>query len=210
MSQVIVVGNPANTNCLTASKSAPSIPKENFSCLTRLDHNQAKAQTALKLGVTSEDVKNVIIWGNHSSTQYPDVNHAKVKLQGKEVGVYEALKDDSWLKGEFIRAVQQHDAAITKAQKVPSTTSAARAIWDHVRYIWFGTPEGEFVSMGIISDGNSYGIPDDLLYSFPVTIKDKTQKVIEGLPINDFSCEKMDLTTKEEEKETAFEFLASA
>uniref|UniRef100_A0A452FPU2 Lactate/malate dehydrogenase C-terminal domain-containing protein n=1 Tax=Capra hircus TaxID=9925 RepID=A0A452FPU2_CAPHI len=196
--KALVVGNPANTNCLTISKSAPSIPKENFSCLTRLDHNQAKAQTALKLGVTSEDVKNVIIWGNHSSTQYPDVNHAKVKLQGKEVGVYEALKDDSWLKGEFIR----HDAAITKAQKVPSTTSAARAIWDHVRHIWFGTPEGEFVSMGIISDGNSYGIPDDLLYSFP--------KVIEGLPINDFSCEKMDLTTKEEEKETAFEFLASA
>nr|KAF6308179.1 malate dehydrogenase 1 [Myotis myotis] len=100
--KVIVVGNPANTNCLTASKSAPSIPKENFSCLTRLDHNRAKAQIALKLGVTSEDVKNVIIWGNHSSTQYPDVNHAKVKLQGKEVGVYEALKNDSWLKGEFI------------------------------------------------------------------------------------------------------------
>ena len=104
--KALVVGNPANTNCLTISKSAPSIPKENFSCLTRLDHNQAKAQTALKLGVTSDDVKNVIIWGNHSSTQYPDVNHAKVKLQGKEVGVYEALKDDSWLKGEFIRAVQ--------------------------------------------------------------------------------------------------------
>ena len=104
--KAMVVGNPANTNCLIISKSAPSIPKDNFSCLTRLDHNRAKAQTALKLGVTSDDVKNAIIWGNHSSTQYPDVNHAKVKLQGVEVGVYEALKDDSWLKGEFIRAVQ--------------------------------------------------------------------------------------------------------
>uniref|UniRef100_A0A8C4LG27 Malate dehydrogenase n=1 Tax=Equus asinus TaxID=9793 RepID=A0A8C4LG27_EQUAS len=210
--KVIVVGNPANTNCLTASKSAPSIPKENFSCLTRLDHNRAKAQIALKLGVTSDDVKNVIIWGNHSSTQYPDVNHAKVKLQGKEVGVYEALKDDSWLKGEFITTVQQRGAAVIKARKLSSAMSAAKAICDHVRDIWFGTPEGEFVSMGVISDGNSYGVPDDLLYSFPVTIKDKTWKVVEGLPINDFSREKMDLTAKElaEEKETAFEFLSSA
>uniref|UniRef100_A0A8C6B7H2 Malate dehydrogenase 1 n=1 Tax=Monodon monoceros TaxID=40151 RepID=A0A8C6B7H2_MONMO len=167
---------------------------------------------ALKLGVISDDVKNVIIWGNHSSTQYPDVNHAKVKLQGKEVGVYEALKDDSWLKGEFITTVQQRGAAVIKARKLSSAMSAAKAICDHVRDIWFGTPEGEFVSMGIISDGNSYGIPDDLLYSFPVTIKDKTWKVVEGLPINDFSREKMDLTAKElaEEKETAFEFLASA
>lgn len=210
--KVIVVGNPANTNCLTASKSAPSIPKENFSCLTRLDHNRAKAQIALKLGVTSEDVKNVIIWGNHSSTQYPDVNHAKVKLQGKEVGVYEALKNDSWLKGEFITTVQQRGAAVIKARKLSSAMSAAKAICDHIRDIWFGTPEGEFVSMGIISDGNSYGVPDDLLYSFPVTIKNKTWKIVEGLPINDFSREKMDLTAKElsEEKETAFEFLSSA
>lgn len=210
--KVIVVGNPANTNCLTAAKSAPSIPKENFSCLTRLDHNRAKAQIALKLGVTSDDVKNVIIWGNHSSTQYPDVNHAKVKLQGKEVGVYEALKNDSWLKGDFITTVQQRGAAVIKARKLSSAMSAAKAICDHVRDIWFGTPEGEFVSMGIISDGNSYGVPDDLLYSFPVTIKNKTWKIVEGLPINDFSREKMDLTAKEltEEKETAFEFLSSA
>lgn len=210
--KVIVVGNPANTNCLTASKSAPSIPKENFSCLTRLDHNRAKSQIALKLGVTADDVKNVIIWGNHSSTQYPDVNHAKVKLQGKEVGVYEALKDDSWLKGEFITTVQQRGAAVIKARKLSSAMSAAKAISDHIRDIWFGTPEGEFVSMGVISDGNSYGVPDDLLYSFPVVIKNKSWKFVEGLPINDFSREKMDLTAKElaEEKETAFEFLSSA
>uniref|UniRef100_A0A2K6T1X0 Lactate/malate dehydrogenase C-terminal domain-containing protein n=1 Tax=Saimiri boliviensis boliviensis TaxID=39432 RepID=A0A2K6T1X0_SAIBB len=199
--KVIVVGNPANTNCLTASKSAPSIPKENFSCLICLDHNGAKVQIALKLGVTGNDVKN---------TQYPDVNHAKVKLQGKEVGVYEALKDDNWLKGEFVTTVQQRGAAI-KARKLSSAMSPATAICNHVRDIWFGTPEGEFVSMGVISDGNSFGIPDDVLYSFPVVIKNKTWKFVEGLPINDFSREKMDLTAKEltEEKETAFEFLSS-
>ncbi|XP_006881015.1 PREDICTED: malate dehydrogenase, cytoplasmic-like isoform X1 [Elephantulus edwardii] len=210
--KVIVVGNPANTNCLTAIKSAPSIPKENFSCLTRLDHNRAMAQIALKLGVTAKDVKNVIIWGNHSSTQYPDVNHGKVKIQGKEVGIYEALKDDSWLKGEFITTVQQRGAAVIKARKLSSAMSAAKAIGDHIRDIWFGTPEGEFVSMGVISDGNPYGVPDDLLYSFPVVIKNKTWKIVEGLTVNDFSREKMDLTAKEltEEKEQAFEFLSSA
>ncbi|XP_017939907.2 LOW QUALITY PROTEIN: malate dehydrogenase, cytoplasmic [Manacus vitellinus] len=210
--KVVVVGNPANTNCLIASKSAPSIPKENFSCLTRLDHNRAKSQIALKLGVTANDVKNVIIWGNHSSTQYPDVNHAKVNVKGKEVGVYEAIKDDSWLKGDFILTVQQRGAAVIKARKLSSAMSAAKAICDHVRDIWFGTPAGEFVSMGVISDGNSYGVPEDLLYSFPVVIKDKAWKFVEGLPINDFSREKMDLTAKElaEEKETAVEFLSSA
>uniref|UniRef100_A0A8D1BQI5 Lactate/malate dehydrogenase C-terminal domain-containing protein n=1 Tax=Sus scrofa TaxID=9823 RepID=A0A8D1BQI5_PIG len=164
---------------------------------------------ALKLGVTSDDVKNVIIWGNHSSTQYPDVNHAKVKLQAKEVGVYEAVKDDSWLKGEIIMTVQQCDAVVIKARKPSSAMS--KAISDHIRDIWFGTPEGEFVSMGIISDGNSCGVPDDLLYSFPVTTKDKTWKFLE-IPVNDFSLEKMDLTAKElaEEKETAFECISSA
>ncbi|XP_034288351.1 malate dehydrogenase, cytoplasmic [Pantherophis guttatus] len=211
--KVIVVGNPANTNCLIASKSAPTIPKDNFSCLTRLDHNRAKSQIALKVGVTAKDVKNCIIWGNHSSTQYPDVNHAKVKIQGKYTGVYEAVKDDNWLKGDFITTVQQRGAAVIKARKLSSAMSAAKAICDHVRDIWFGTPEGEFVSMGVISDGNSYGVPDDLIYSFPVVLsKDKAWKFVEGLPINDFSREKMDLTAKElvDEKETAVEFLSSA
>ncbi|XP_030052017.1 malate dehydrogenase, cytoplasmic [Microcaecilia unicolor] len=210
--KVVVVGNPANTNCLTALKSAPSIPKENFSCLTRLDHNRAKAQIALRLNVASDDVKNVIIWGNHSSTQYPDVNHATVKLQGKEIGVYEAVKNDHWLKGDFITTVQQRGAAVIKARKLSSAMSAAKAICDHVRNIWFGTPEGEFVSMGVISDGNSYGIANDLLYSFPVTIKKQTWTIVGGLSINDFSREKMDVTAKEliEEKTTAFEFLAAA
>uniref|UniRef100_A0A8C6ZZR5 Malate dehydrogenase n=1 Tax=Nothoprocta perdicaria TaxID=30464 RepID=A0A8C6ZZR5_NOTPE len=200
--KVVVVGNPANTNCLIASKSAPSIPKENFSCLTRLDHNRAKSQIALKLGVTANDVKNVIIWGNHSSTQYPDVNHAKVNVKGKEVGVYEAIKDDSWLKGDFILTVQQRGAAVIKARKLSSAMSAAKAICDHVRDIWFGTPAVR------CSTGASACLPNTSAFD----LNDKTWKFVEGLPINDFSREKMDLTAKEltEEKETAVEFLSSA
>ncbi|KAM5165460.1 malate dehydrogenase, cytoplasmic [Mantella aurantiaca] len=210
--KVIVVGNPANTNCLTAMKSAPSIPKENFSCLTRLDHNRAKAQIANRLKVANDDVKNVIIWGNHSSTQYPDASHAVVKLQGKEVSVFEAVKDDSWLKGEFISTVQQRGAAVIAARKLSSAMSAAKAICDHIRDIWFGTPEGQYVSMGVVSDGNCYGVPGELMYSFPVVIKDKSWKIVEGLKIDDFSRGKMDLTAKElqEEKDTAFEFLSIA
>ncbi|XP_068088468.1 malate dehydrogenase, cytoplasmic [Hyperolius riggenbachi] len=210
--KVIVVGNPANTNCLTAMKSAPSIPKENFSCLTRLDHNRAMAQIAIRLNVASDHVKNVIIWGNHSSTQYPDASHAVVKLQGKDVPVFDAVKDDSWLKGEFISTVQQRGAAVIAARKLSSAMSAAKAICDHVRDIWSGTPEGEYVSMGVISDGNSYAVPCGLMYSFPVAIKDKSWKIVEGLQINDFSREKMDLTAKEleEERDTAFEFLSLA
>ncbi|KAI4890487.1 hypothetical protein NFI96_027457 [Prochilodus magdalenae] len=227
----------SNTNCLIASKSAPSIPKENFSCLTRLDHNRARSQVAIRVGVSSDRVKNVIIWGNHSSTQYPDVHHATVEQHGKEVPAFEAVKDDTWLKGDFITTVQQRGAAVIKARKLSSAMSAAKAICDHMRDIWFGTPdvrlgfgqkpftftplvfrglpvilnvlEGEFVSMGVYSSGNSYGIPDDLMYSFPVTIKNKSWKVMDGLAINDFSRGKMDATAAEliEERDTAVSFL---
>ncbi|MBN3320169.1 MDHC protein, partial [Atractosteus spatula] len=207
--KVLVVGNPANTNCLIASKSAPSIPKENFSCLTRLDHNRARSQVAIRVGVPSDNVKNVIIWGNHSSTQYPDVHHTKVKVHGKEIGAYEAVKDDSWLKGDFISTVQQRGAAVIKARKLSSAMSAAKAICDHMRDIWFGTPEGEFTSMGVYSTGNSYGVPDDLIYSFPVVIKGKSWKIVDGLEINDFSRGKMNATAAElvEERDTAVTFL---
>ncbi|XP_078412653.1 malate dehydrogenase, cytoplasmic-like [Cetorhinus maximus] len=209
--KVLVVGNPANTNCLTAIKSAPSIPKENFSCLTRLDHNRAKAQIAYRLGVPSNDVKNVIIWGNHSSTQYPDVSHAVVNVKGKQMSVLDAVKDDSWLRGDFITTVQNRGAAVIKARKLSSAMSAAKAISDHLRDIWFGTPEGEWVSMGVISDGNPYNVPNDLVYSFPVQIKNKAWNIVECLKISDFSCEKMKATAKEltEEKETASEFLSN-
>ncbi|XP_048864899.1 malate dehydrogenase 1Ab, NAD (soluble) [Brienomyrus brachyistius] len=207
--KVLVVGNPANTNCLIAAKSAPSIPKENFSCLTRLDHNRARSQVAIRVGVPADNVKNVIIWGNHSSTQYPDVHHAKVNIQGSEVNVFDAVKDDSWLKGDFISTVQQRGAAVIKARKLSSAMSAAKAICDHMRDIWFGTPEGEFISMGVYSSGNSYGVPEDLIYSFPVVIKDKSWKIVDGLPIKDFSREKMDATAAElvEERDTAVSFL---
>uniref|UniRef100_A0A4W5QPI7 Malate dehydrogenase n=1 Tax=Hucho hucho TaxID=62062 RepID=A0A4W5QPI7_9TELE len=137
--RVLVVGNPANTNCLIASKSAPSIPKENFSCLTRLDHNRARSQVAMRCGVPADAVKNVIIWGNHSSTQYPDVHHAMVNVRGKEVEAYDAVKDDSWLKGDFISTVQLRGAAVIKARKLSSAMSAAKAICDHMRDWWFGT-----------------------------------------------------------------------
>uniref|UniRef100_A0A8C6PYY0 Malate dehydrogenase n=1 Tax=Nothobranchius furzeri TaxID=105023 RepID=A0A8C6PYY0_NOTFU len=178
--KVLVVGNPANTNCLIASKSAPSIPKENFSCLTRLDHNRACSQVAMRCSVSADNVKNVIIWGNHSSTQYPDVHHAKVNLHGSEVAAYEAVKDDNWLRGDFISTVQQRGAAVIKARKLSSAMSAAKAICDHMRDIWFGTKEN------------------------------KTWKIVDGLPINDFSRAKMDATASElvEERDTALDFLS--
>uniref|UniRef100_A0A8C1X5I5 Malate dehydrogenase n=1 Tax=Cyprinus carpio TaxID=7962 RepID=A0A8C1X5I5_CYPCA len=207
--KVLVVGNPANTNCLIAAKSAPSIPKENFSCLTRLDHNRACFQVAMRCGISANSVKNMIIWGNHSSTQYPDIHHCKVNVQGKDVTAFDAVKDDAWLKGEFISTVQQRGAAVIKARKLSSAMSAAKAICDHMRDIWTGTTEGEFFSMGVYSTGNPYGVPEDLIYSFPVSIKDKTWKIVDGLAINDFSRAKMDATAAElvEERDTAVSFL---
>ncbi|XP_051936195.1 malate dehydrogenase, cytoplasmic-like [Hippocampus zosterae] len=208
--KVLVVGNPANTTCLITMKSAPSIPKENFSCLTRLDHNRARSQVAMRCGVPATHVKNVIIWGNHSFTLYPDVHHCKVNMFGNEVDCFDAVKDEAWLKGDFITTVQQRGAAIIQTRKLSSAMSAAKAICDHMRDIWFGTPEGEFISMGVYSTGNTYKVPDDLIYSFPVQIKNKTWKIVEGLAINDFSKAKMEATATEliNERNTAMEFLA--
>jgi malate dehydrogenase len=206
--KVLVVGNPANTNCLIASKYAPSIPVENFSCLTRLDHNRAKAQVALKLGVTSDSVKNVIIWGNHSSTQFPDIAHATVHLDNGQVQkAYEALKDDNWIRNEFIPCVQKRGAAILAARKLSSAMSAAKAICDHLRSLWFGTTADDWVSMGVMSDG-SYGIEKDLIYSFPVHIdQNRNWKIVQGLPVSDWARGLMDATAKEliEERNDALE-----
>ncbi|XP_042636178.1 malate dehydrogenase, cytoplasmic-like [Orycteropus afer afer] len=177
--KVIVVGNPANTSCPTVIKSAPSIPKESFCCFSHLDHNQAMAQIALKLGVTSKDIKNVILCRNHSYTQYPDINHAKGKYEGKEVGVYEALKDDRWLKGEFIMTVQQHGATLIMARKLSNEVSAVKAIGDHIRVLWL-EPQWQYVCMGVMSDGKSYAVPEDLLYSFAVAIKNQSWEIVEG------------------------------
>jgi len=207
--KVVVVGNPANTNARIAQVSAPNIPKENFSALTRLDHNRAKAQIALKLNINVSKVHNVAIWGNHSSTQYPDVSHAFVETSEGKKSVSAAINDDQYLQGEFISTVQQRGAVIIKARKLSSAASAAKAIIDHMRDWIFGTPEGEYVSMGVYSDG-SYGIQEGLIYSFPVTTKDGKWTIVQGLEISSFSREKLDATAAEldEEKIAAAEFLA--
>ncbi|KAH9504730.1 Malate dehydrogenase, cytoplasmic [Bulinus truncatus] len=198
--KVLVVGNPANTNACILSKYAPSIPKENFTCLTRLDQNRAQAQIALRLGVSTDKVNNIIIWGNHSSTQYPDVSHAKVEINGKVVPVREAINDDSYLKNDFIKTVQLRGAAVIKARKLSSAMSAAKAACDHM-HDWFeGTKGDHWVSMGVISDG-SYGIKEGLMFSYPVKIKDKKWEIVQGLSIDEFSSGMLKATEKELEEE---------
>jgi len=204
--KVCVVGNPANTNCLIMSKYAPSIPKENFSALTRLDHNRAQAQIALKAGVSCDHVKRCVIWGNHSNTQYPDIHQCLVKgHDGKEISAKEAIKDDAWLNNEFIKTVQTRGAAVIAARKLSSALSASKAISDHCRDWFHGTKE--WVSMAVYSDG-SYDVPKDLIFSFPVLIENGKWHIVQGLTINDFSREKLELTAKEliEEREQALAF----
>jgi len=207
--KVLVVGNPANTNCMIAASCAPTIPKENFTCMTKLDQNRAVYQVAQRLGLKADAVKKVIIWGNHSSTQYPDLNHATVSLNGQDVSAHEAIKDDHWIQGEFIKIVQTRGGAIIKARKLSSAMSAAKAICDHMRAWWFGT-DGDFVSMGVWSDGLSYGIPEGIVYSYPLEIKaGGTYSIVQNLPINSFSRQMMDASAKEltEERDVALAFL---
>ncbi|XP_054264666.1 malate dehydrogenase, cytoplasmic-like [Macrosteles quadrilineatus] len=201
---VLVVGNPANTNALICSKYAPSIPRENFSAMTRLDQNRAQAQLAARLKVPVDKVKNAIIWGNHSNTQFPDASHAVVDVNGKDVPVPQALNNDPWLTNDFVKTVQTRGAAVISARKMSSALSAAKAAGDHMKTLWQGTTPGQYASMAIISDG-SYGVPADIMYSFPVTVKDKKWTIVQGLPINEFARSKMDLTAKEllEEREEA-------
>ncbi|XP_078173431.1 malate dehydrogenase [Carex rostrata] len=203
--KVLVVANPANTNALILKEFAPSIPEKNITCLTRLDHNRALGQISERLNVQVSDVKNVIIWGNHSSTQYPDVTHATVG----DKPVPELVKDDAWLKGEFITTVQQRGAAIIKARKLSSALSAASSACDHIRDWVLGTPEGAWVSMGVYSDG-SYNVPAGLIYSFPVTCSGGEWKIVQGLSIDEFSRAKLDATAAEltEEKALAYSCLS--
>ncbi|KAI6174158.1 malate dehydrogenase [Aphelenchoides besseyi] len=195
--KVLVVGNPANTNAYICAKYAEGkIPARNFSAMTRLDHNRATAQIAQRSGVTAGDVKNVIIWGNHSSTQFPDVSHAKVNKGGKETSVYEAVNDEKFLQGEFISLVQKRGAVIIEKRKLSSAMSASKAACDHIHDWHFGTQNGQWVSMAVPSDG-SYGIPEGLVFSFPVEIQNKEWKIVQGLELNDFAKEKIRLTTDE-------------
>lgn len=206
--KVLVVGNPANTNCSVMQQCAPSIPKENFSALTRLDHNRVLGQIAIKSGVSCDAVKNTTIWGNHSSTQFPDVSHGTVVKGGSSIPVTEAVNDDAYLKGSFIETIQKRGAAIINARKLSSAMSAAAAISDHMKDWISGTKEGEHVSMAVVSDG-SYGITEGIVYSFPVTCKDGKYSIVQGLPVSDFAREKMNITLKEleDERDMARQFI---
>ena len=205
--RVCVVGNPANTNALICSLNAPSIPKENFTALTRLDQNRAAAQIALKVGVPVENVRNVIIWGNHSATQYPDVGHATIVDHPAEghVDNVKSCVDEKWVQDTFIPKVQKRGAEIIAARQLSSAASAANAVCDHVHDWWVGTRPGEVVSMGVISDGNPYGVSEGINYSFPVRCDNGKWTIVKGYSIDKYSEEKMKLTEKEllEEKEQA-------
>ncbi len=193
--KVLVTGNPANTNALIALKNAPDLSPENFSAMTRLDHNRAISQLAVKCGVLTIDIKNMIIWGNHSTTQYPDLHHARVKGQDAL-----SLVDEDWFVNEFIPTVQQRGAVVIKARGQSSAASAANAAIDQMRNWELGTEEGDWVSMGVLSDG-SYGIAKDLIYSFPVTVVDGKVSIVKGLAINEFSRQRMKLTELELKEE---------
>ncbi|KAK5643585.1 hypothetical protein RI129_007430 [Pyrocoelia pectoralis] len=200
--KVLVVGNPANTNAIVCSKYAPSIPPENFTAMTRLDHNRARAQIAARANVPVACVSNVIIWGNHSSTQVPDASHAKVKINGNVVSASEAIKDEAWLKKQFIETVQKRGAAVIQARKMSSAMSAATAAADHMRSWFLGTDPDEFVSMGVVSDG-SYGSPKGVVFSFPVTISNGKWKIVQDLKIDEFYLDMLTATGKELEEERA-------
>ena len=189
--KVLVVGNPANTNALIAQRNAPDINPRQFTAMTRLDHNRGMAQLATKLGKTVNDIKKMTIWGNHSSTQYPDLHHCEV--DGK-VAVDQVEQD--WYEGTYIPEVQQRGAAIIKARGASSAASAANAAVDHMRSWALGTEEGDWVSMGIYSDG-SYGIQEGLIYSYPCTCKDGDWTIVQGLEVNDFSRSRMQATEQE-------------
>jgi len=190
--KVLVVGNPANTNCLIAQRNAPDLDPSQFTAMTRLDHNRAKAQVAQKAGVSINDVKKMTIWGNHSATQYPDLFHAEV--DGKNAA--ELIGDQKWLESEFIPTVQQRGAAIIEARGASSAASAASAALDHMRDWVLGTPAGDWVSMAVYSDG-SYDVPEGLLSSFPCTTSGGAWSIVPGLDIDEFSRARIDASTAE-------------
>jgi malate dehydrogenase len=189
--KVLVVGNPANTNSLIAQRNAPDINPRQFTAMTRLDHNRAMSQIANKTGATINDVTHMTIWGNHSATQYPDLHEAKVKGQAAI-----DMVDQVWYEEDFIPTVQQRGAAIINARGASSAASAANAAIAHMRSWALGTADGDWVSMGVYSDG-SYGIAEGLIYSFPCVCKDGDWEIVQGLEINDFSRAKMTATEQE-------------
>lgn len=199
--RVLVVGNPANTNALIAREHAPDLDPRNFTAMMRLDHNRAKAQLAAKTGAHVSEVKGMIIWGNHSATQYPDISHATIGGQPVSGQV-----SDQWYREAFIPTVQQRGTAIIKARGASSAASAASAAIDHIRDWALGRPDDDWVSMGVAADG-SYGISAGVVYSYPVICKGGTYEIVQGLTISEFSRDKMDVTDAElrEERENVAE-----
>jgi malate dehydrogenase len=201
--RVLVVGNPANTNALIASRNAPGLDRRNFTAMMRLDHNRALSQLAAKTGTHVNDIRRLTVWGNHSSTQYPDISHALVA--GKPAM---ELVDQRWIEEQFIPTVQQRGAAVIKARGSSSAASAASAAIDHVRTWMLGTADGDWTSMGIASDG-SYGIEEGLVYSYPVSCNNGVYQIVQRLSIDDFSRKRMDLSAVElrEERDGVRELL---
>ena len=190
--RVLITGNPANTNALIAMSNAPDIPSERFNALTRLDHNRAITQVAQKAGVPVTSVSHMTIWGNHSATQYPDLFHAQI--DGKNAA--EVINDQTWVENDFIPTVAKRGAAIIAARGSSSAASAANATVEHMHDWVLGTPEGEWVSMSVPSDG-SYGVPEGLISSFPCVVKDGKYEIVQGLELNEFSRAKIDASVAE-------------
>ena len=201
--RVLVVGNPANTNALITAANAPNVKHGNITAMTRLDHNRAISQLADKLGAASNDVKKMTIWGNHSATQYPDISNTTVAGKSASESV-----DEAWVRDTFIPTVQQRGAAIIEARGASSAASAANAAIDHMNTWVMGTADGDWVSMAIPSDG-SYGVPEGLIYSFPVTCSGGEYSIVQGLDVDDFSRERMDATANElaEERDAVSDLL---
>lgn len=194
--RVLVVGNPCNTNCLIAKTNAADVPADRWFAMTRLDENRAKSQLAAKAGVHVSEVTNMAIWGNHSATQYPDFYNAKIG--GKPVT--EVIKDEAWLQGEFISTVQQRGAAIIKARGSSSAASAANAVVDTVRSLTTPTPEGDWTSVAVFSDG-SYGVEKGIITSFPIRSNGSQWEIVQGVPVNEFSQGKINATVQELKEE---------
>lgn len=190
--KILVVGNPANTNAYIAMRNAPGLKPANFSAMLRLDHNRALSQVAAKLGKPVTSLSKMVVWGNHSATQYPDLNHAEV--DGKKTA--SLINDSAWVEGTFIPTVQKRGAAIIEARGLSSAASAANAAIDHIHDWVFGTRENDWVSMGIPSDG-SYGIPEGVIYGYPVTCQGGVCKIVQGLEISAFGKAKMQATYQE-------------
>lgn len=194
--RILVVGNPCNTNALIAMHHAPQIPRDRFFAMTRLDENRAKAQLARKAGTEVSDVTNLAIWGNHSATQYPDFSHAKIN--GRPAT--DVITDEAWLKGEFIATVQQRGAAVIKARGASSAASAANAAIDSVRSVIEPTPPGDWHSIAVCSDG-SYGVEKGLISSFPIRVAGQKWEIVQGLPLNSFSQQKIETSVNELKEE---------